>query len=64
MAVQKNKKSRSKRNMRRNSKTTIKLPCLILNKKTNEIHLRHFMTRTGYYKNKKIIEVSKKKVKS
>ncbi len=62
MAVQKSKKSRSKKRIRKNSKIFFKIPCISFNKDTNEHHIRHFISKTGYYKNKKIIEIKKKKL--
>ena len=60
MAVQKSKKSRAKRNSRRSANTTFKLPSLTFNKNSNEIHLRHFITKSGFYKNKKVLTIDKK----
>ena len=59
MAVQKNKKSKSKRNKRRNATIKFKIPALAVDKETGETHMRHFVTKDGYYKGKQII---KKKV--
>lgn len=54
MAVQKNKPTRSKRGMRR-SQDFVKIPLLSKDKKTGEIHIRHHITKSGYYKGKKMI---------
>ena len=63
MAVQKSKKSRSKRDMRR-SQDGLKRPTLSENQTTGEIHLRHHLTSTGYYGDKKITNIKKvKKIK-
>lgn len=57
MAVQKSKKSRSKRNKRRNANSFFKIPVLSSDSFTGELHIRHFMTETGYYRGNKIIEL-------
>ena len=54
MAVQKNKPTRSKRGMRR-SHNSLKIPLLSTDKLSGEIHIRHHITKNGYYKGKKII---------
>jgi large subunit ribosomal protein L32 len=55
MAVQQNKKSRSRRDMRR-SHDALSLPTLSVDQTTGETHRRHHMTEDGYYRGKKIIE--------
>lgn len=47
MAVQQNKKSRSKRGMRR-SHDSLSKPTLSVNSTTGETHLRHHLTPDGY----------------
>ncbi len=47
MAVQQNKKSRSKRDMRR-SHDSLSMPTLSVNSTTGEKHLRHHITPDGY----------------
>jgi len=47
MAVQQNKKSRSRRDMRR-SHDGLTAPTLSTNSTTGEMHLRHHMTPDGY----------------
>jgi large subunit ribosomal protein L32 len=47
MAVQQNKKSRSKRDMRR-SHDALKFPTISVNATTGETHLRHHLTPDGY----------------
>jgi len=47
MAVQQNKKSRSKRDMRR-SHDALTLPTLSVNATTGETHRRHHLTPDGY----------------
>jgi len=63
MAVQKSKKTKSKRNKRRSANTVFKVPTLSIDQETGETHLRHFMTKSGYYKGKQIIKKTKKKTK-
>jgi len=60
MAVPKRKKSKSKRNKRRNSNTLFKMPTLSIDQETGETHLRHFITNSGYYRGKQIIKKIKK----
>ena len=55
MAVQKSKKTPSKRGMRR-SHNALKNPALSEDQETGEIHLRHHITADGYYRGKQIIE--------
>ncbi len=54
MAVQKSKKSRARRNMRR-SHDSLSVQSLSTDKVTGETHLRHNMTPDGYYKGRQII---------
>lgn len=54
MAVQKNKKSRSKRDMRR-SHDSLKNSSLSIDKKSGEVHRFHHITKMGYYKGKKVV---------
>lgn len=55
MAVQQNKKSRSRRDMRR-SHDALGFPTLSVDQTTGETHRRHHMTEDGYYRGKKIID--------
>lgn len=55
MAVQKSKKSTSKRGMRR-SHDGLKSPALSIDQTSGETHLRHHVTPEGYYKGRKVIE--------
>ena len=55
MAVQQNKKSRSKRDMRRSHDALVK-PTLSVDSTTGEVHLRHHLTPDGYYRGKKILD--------
>lgn len=58
MAVQKSKKSRSKRDMRR-SHDKLSNVTLSNDKRTGEKHIRHNITTKGYYRGKKIISEKK-----
>lgn len=55
MAVQKNRKTPSKRGMRR-SHDSLDSPTLSVDQTTGETHLRHHMTPDGYFKGRKVIE--------
>jgi len=55
MAVQQNRKTRSKRGMRR-SHDALKKPTLSVDSTTGETHLRHHMTADGYYRGRKVID--------
>ena len=57
MAVQKSKKSPSRRGMRR-SHDALKSSTLSSDPTSGELHLRHNITPDGYYKGNKIIEYS------
>jgi large subunit ribosomal protein L32 len=57
MAVQKSRKSRSKRGMR-NAHNALPNPTLSDDPTTGEKHRRHHMTETGYYKGRQIIVVN------
>jgi large subunit ribosomal protein L32 len=54
MAVQKSRKTPSKRGMRR-SHNSLTSPALSEDQETGEIHLRHHVTADGYYRGKKVI---------
>lgn len=54
MAVQKSRKSRSRRGMRRAHDALTK-PTLSIDAKTGETHRRHHVTATGYYRGKKVV---------
>tara|TARA_B100001989_G_scaffold238729_1_gene202396 strand:- start:485 stop:679 length:195 start_codon:yes stop_codon:yes gene_type:complete len=60
MAVQKSKKSRSKRGMRR-AHQHIESAALSEDKMTGEVHRRHHVTKHGYYKGKQVIILKEKK---
>jgi large subunit ribosomal protein L32 len=55
MAVQQNKKSPSRRNMRR-SHDGLEAAALALEPTTGEVHLRHHVSPTGYYRGKKVVK--------
>lgn len=55
MAVQKNKVTRSKRDMRR-SHHALKTPALSIDSTTGETHRRHHVTDEGYYRGHKVVE--------
>ncbi len=55
MAVQKSRKTPSRRGMRR-SHDALKAPALSVDPTTGETHLRHNMTPEGYYKGRKVID--------
>lgn len=55
MAVQKSRKSRSKRGMRR-AHDALTSPSLAIDATSGETHLRHHITKDGYYRGKKVVE--------
>lgn len=55
MAVQQDKKSRSRRGMRR-SHDALSKPTLSIDPTTGETHLRHNMTADGYYRGRKVVD--------
>lgn len=57
MAVQQNRKSRSRRDMRR-SHDHISLAELSIDKDTGEKHRRHHMTKDGFYRGRQLFTVS------
>jgi len=56
MAVQKNKVTRSKRNMRR-AHDSLPGPTLSTDKTTGEVHRRHHVTADGFYKGRKVLDI-------
>ena len=54
MAVQKNRKTRSKRGMRR-SHDALSAPTLTEDAKTGEVHRRHHISPDGMYKGRQVI---------
>lgn len=57
MAVQKSRKTPSKRGMRR-SHDALGKPTLSVDPTSGETHRRHHVTADGYYRGKKVIEVA------
>lgn len=55
MAVQQNKKSPSRRGMRR-SHDALSAPPLAVEQTTGEVHLRHHISPSGYYRGKKVLK--------
>lgn len=55
MAVQKSRKTPSRRGMRR-SHDALKAPTLSVDPTTGETHLRHNVSPEGYYKGRKVID--------
>lgn len=54
MAVQKNRKSKSRRDMRR-SHDALTMPALSIDPNTGEVHRRHHISPDGYYRGLKVI---------
>ena len=57
MAVQKSRKTPSRRNMRR-SHDSLKGPTLSVDSTTGETHRRHHVGADGFYRGKRVFEVS------
>jgi large subunit ribosomal protein L32 len=55
MAVHQNKKSPSRRNMRR-SHDKLSAPSIAVEPTSGETHLRHHVSPTGFYRGKKVIK--------
>ena len=56
MAVQQNKKSPSRRGMRR-AHQKLTNPTFSIDSETGETHLRHHVTPNGYYRGRQVIAV-------
>ena len=56
MAVQKSKKTRSRRGMRR-SHDALKSSTLSVDSASGEKHLRHHMTSDGFYRGRKVVDL-------
>lgn len=54
MAVQQNRKTRSKRGMRR-AHDALRAPSLSIEPETGEKHRRHHVSPDGYYRGRKVI---------
>lgn len=57
MAVQKSRKTPSRRGMRR-SHDNLKKPAVSIEPTTGETHLRHHISPDGYYRGRKVVESS------
>lgn len=57
MAVQKSKKSRSRRGMRR-SHDALTSAALSVDQTSGERHRRHHISKNGFYRGKKVVETS------
>ena len=57
MAVQQNRKTRSRRDMRR-SHDAITGPTLSVDQTTVEIHRRHHVTKDGFYRGRQLFTVA------
>lgn len=57
MAVQKNRKTPSKRGMRR-AHDALKEPTLSRDPTTGELHRRHHVGTDGYYRGRKVVDVA------
>lgn len=58
MAVQKSRKSRSRRGMRR-AHDALTGPTLVMNANTGEVHRRHHVSASGEYRGRQVIEEKK-----
>ncbi len=61
MAVQQNRKTRSKRGMRR-AHDALKSPALSQDPLTGEVHLRHHVSPEGYYRGRQVIEIKEEEM--
>jgi len=57
VAVQKSRKTRSKRGMRR-SHDSLTGKAISVDSTSGETHLRHHVTADGYYKGRKVVETN------
>lgn len=57
MAVQQNKKSRSKRGSRR-AHDALGKPTLSIEPTSGEVHRRHHVSSDGFYRGRKVVETS------
>lgn len=57
MAVQQNRKTRSKRGMRR-AHDSLKPPTLSIDPTTGETHRRHHVTADGYYRGRRVVDTA------
>ena len=63
MAVQKSKKSRARRGMRR-AHDSLDNKQLSIDKKTGEVHRRHHITSDGFYRGRQVVEIKVKQDKN
>ena len=56
MAVQKSRVPRSRRDMRR-SHDGLKEAALSVDSKTGETHMRHHITKDGFYRGQKVLDI-------
>ncbi|PID60855.1 MAG: 50S ribosomal protein L32 [Gammaproteobacteria bacterium] len=56
MAVQQNRKTPSRRGMRR-SHDSLRKPTLSTDPTTGEVHRRHHVTADGFYRGKQVVEI-------
>ncbi len=61
MAVQKSRKTPSRRGMRRSHDALAK-PALSVDSTTGETHLRHNISPDGYYRGRKVIETQEEDI--
>ena len=57
MAVQQNRKTRSRRDMRR-SHDAITGPTLSIDQTTGEVHRRHHVTKDGFYRGRQLFAIA------
>ncbi len=57
MAVQQNRKTRSRRDMRR-AHDALTGPALSVDKETGETHRRHHVTKDGFYRGRQLFTVA------
>ncbi len=57
MAVQQNRKTRSRRDMRR-AHDALSGPALSVDKETGEVHRRHHVTKDGFYRGRQLFTVA------
>ena len=55
MAVQQNRKSASRRGTHRSHDALVN-PLLAIEPSTGEVHLRHHVSRSGFYRGKKVVK--------
>lgn len=60
MAVQQNRKTPSRRGMRR-SHDALRAPALSIEPTTGEVHRRHHVSADGYYRGRKVVETAVEK---